>query len=26
NCEKVSPCDSDNYGETMIYNLEVSHG
>jgi Alginate lyase len=26
NCERVSPCDSDNYGETMIYNLEVSHG
>jgi Alginate lyase len=26
NCEKVSLCDSDNYGETMIYNLEVSHG
>ncbi|MDT7609615.1 MAG: hypothetical protein QOG96_4118 [Pseudonocardiales bacterium] len=26
NCEKVSPCDSDNYGETMVYNLEVSHG
>jgi len=25
NCEKVSPCDSGNYGETMIYDLQVSH-
>jgi hypothetical protein len=25
NCEKVSPCGSDNYGETMIYDLQVSH-
>ena len=25
NCEKVSPCESDNYGETMIYDLQVSH-
>ncbi|HEX4356591.1 MAG TPA: polysaccharide lyase family 7 protein [Pseudonocardia sp.] len=25
NCEKASPCDSGNYGETMIYNLQVSH-
>jgi hypothetical protein len=25
NCEKVSPCDSGNYGETMIYDLRVSH-
>ena len=26
NCEKVSSCGSDNYGETMIYDLQVSHG
>jgi len=25
NCEKASPCDSGNYGETMIYDLQVSH-
>jgi hypothetical protein len=25
NCEKVSPCDDNNYGETVIYQFEVTH-
>ena len=25
NCERAAPCTSDNYGETVIYQLAVTH-